>query len=211
MKRRTYENLNKEANNNINKDANIELNKELEKYLSQVDRYLKYMPISEKTDILSELKSSFYERIQMGQSEEMVIEEMESPKALAMSYIGDSIVKNKGFSFKRFMSIFGFYSVASIAWVSIIPTLAILAVSFFFSSGVSIIAGIMGALKGIVHISAIENLKFIFFAYELKGFPALIAGFAMAIVFALLGILCWKGTIYIIQILKSKKWKLKYN
>lgn len=203
MKRRTYENLNKEGN--------INLNKELEKYLSQVDRYLKYMPISEKTDILSELKSSFYERIQMGQSEEMVIAEMESPKALAMSYIGDSIVKNKGFSFKRFMLIFGFYSVASIAWVSIIPTLAILAVSFFFSSGVSIIAGIMGALKGIVHISAIENLKFIFFAYELKGFPALIAGFAMAIVFALLGILCWKATVYIIHILNSQKWKLKHN
>ena len=88
MKIRNYENLNKEEN--------INLNKELEKYLSQVDRYLKYMPISEKTDILSELKSSFYERVQMGQSEEMVIAEMESPKALAMSYIGDSIVKNKG-------------------------------------------------------------------------------------------------------------------
>ena len=46
MKIRNYENLNKEEN--------INLNKELEKYLSQVDRYLKYMPISEKTDILSD-------------------------------------------------------------------------------------------------------------------------------------------------------------
>lgn len=215
MKRRIVENLNKKSKIEkkiaLNKEANIDLNKELEKYLSQVDRYLKYMPISEKTDILSELKSSFYERIKMGQSEEMVIAEIESPKTLAMSYIGDSIVKNKRFSFKRFMSIFGFYSAASIAWVSIIPTLAILTVSFFFSSGVSIIAGIMGALKGIVHISAIENLKFVFFAYELKGVPALIAGFAMAIVFALLGILCWKATVYIIHILNSQKWKLKHN
>lgn len=99
MKRRIVENLNKkskiEKNIVLNKEANIDLNKELEKYLSQVDRYLKYMPVSEKTDILSELKSSFYERIKMGQSEEVIMSEMEPPKALAMSYIGDSIVKNK--------------------------------------------------------------------------------------------------------------------
>lgn len=183
----------------------------IERYLSQVDRYLKYMPVSEKTDILSELKSSFYERLKMGQSVDMIIEEMESPKALAMSYIGDSIVKNKSYSFKRFMSLFGFYSVASLAWVSIIPTLAILAVSFFFSSGISVIAGIMGALKGIVHISLIENMKFIFFSSELKGLPALIAGLAMAIVFALLGVICWRGTVYIIRILKSKNWELRHK
>lgn len=187
------------------------MDKKIEKYLSEVDHYLKYMPVSEKTDILTELKSSFYERLKMGQSVEMIIEEMESPKVLAMSYIGDSIVKNKSFTFKRFMSLFGFYSVASLAWVSIIPTMAILAVSFFFSAGVSIIAGIMGALKGIINISAIENMKFVFFAYELKGLPALITGLLMAIVFAFLGIICWKGTVYIIHILKSKKWELKHN
>lgn len=215
MKRRIVENLNKKSKIEkkiaLNKEANVDLNKELEKYLSQVDRYLKYMPVSEKTDILSELKSSFYERIKMGQSEEVIMSEMESPKALAMSYIGDSIVKNKKYSFKRFMSLFGFYSVASLAWISIIPTLAILSVSFFLSSGLSIIAGIMGALKGIIHISVIENMKFVFFAHELKGFPALIVGLAMAIVLALIGILFWKATVYIIHILNSKNWKLKHN
>lgn len=207
--------MNKRVDTKINRKTNrksdVELNKELERYLSKVDHYLKYMPVSEKTDILSELKSSFYERIKTGQSEEVIISEMESPKALAMSYIGDSIVKNKSYSFKRFMSLFGFYSVASLAWVSIIPTLAILSVSFFLSSGLSIIAGIMGALKGIIHISVIENMKFVFFAHELKGFPALIVGLAMAIVLALIGVLCWKATVYIIHILNSKNWKLKHN
>lgn len=45
-----------------NKSNNIAL----EKYLSQVDKHLKYMPVFEKTDILSELKSSFYERMEQG-------------------------------------------------------------------------------------------------------------------------------------------------
>ena len=50
------------------------MDRKIEKYLYEVDHYLKYMPVSEKTDILSELKSSFYERLKMGQSEEMIIE-----------------------------------------------------------------------------------------------------------------------------------------
>ena len=48
----------------------VKISNDLEKYLTHVDRYLRYLPISEKTDILSELKSSFYERLISGQSSE---------------------------------------------------------------------------------------------------------------------------------------------
>lgn len=183
-------------------------NKQLEKYLSQLDSYLRYMPVSEKTDILSELKSTFYERLNNGQSEESIIAELDTPKELAMRYMGESIIKKKGFSFRRFMMVVGFYSIATMAWMSIIPTLAVLSISFFFSSVVSVLAGIMGLLKGIVHISLIDNLKFMFFVYELKGVPALLLGLLLAIVFIGLGILCWKGTIQIISSLQVQRWKL---
>lgn len=191
----------------MNRGTNIEI----EKYLSQVDHYLRYMPVTEKTDILSELKNSFYERMRNGQTEEAIIAEMESPKALAMSYVGDSIIKDKKFSFKRFLSVFGFYSVASLAWISIIPTLAALSISFFFSAGVSVLAGVIGLLKGVVHIDLIENLKLVFFAYELKGLPALLVGLVMAIIFTALGVICWKGTAKVIQALKTAKWKLNHT
>ena len=72
---------------------NSKIDNNLEKYLSKVDSNLKYMSISEKTDILSELKNSFYERLNDGQSSEYIISQMESPKDLAFSYMGDSIVK----------------------------------------------------------------------------------------------------------------------
>lgn len=183
-------------------------NKQLEKYLSQLDSYLRYMPVSEKTDILSELKSTFYERIHNGQSEEVIVAELGTPKELAMSYMGESIIKKKEFSFRRFMMVVGFYSAVSMAWMSIIPTLAVLSISFFFSSVVSVLAGIMGLLKGIVHISFIDNLKFMFFIYEVKGVPALLLGLLLAVVFIALGILCWKGTIQIIGFLQAERWKL---
>lgn len=190
---------------------NKAVNATLEKYLSQVDRHLKYMSVSEKTDILSELKSSFYERMEDGQTEEDIIAEIGSPKSLAANYIGQSIVKNRNFSWRHFMMTLGFYSFASAAWIAVIPTLAIFAVSFFFSCGVSILAGGMGFLKGVVHISLIDDLKFVFFMYELKGGPALLIGLLMAVVFLELGILCWKGTVGMIRLLQAQKWKLDHD
>lgn len=189
---------------------NNKINDNLEKYLLQVDKNLKYISISEKTDILSELKNSFYERLNNGQSAEYIISQMESPKDLAFSYMGDSIVKSKDFSFKNLLMAIGFYSYASLAWISLIPTLAILSISFFFSSGISVLAGVMGLFKGIIHIKPIDEMKFIFFGFELKGFLALIAGLILALLFFIIGILFWKATIITIKFLQNKKWKLKY-
>lgn len=180
----------------------------LEKYLSQVDKHLKYMPVSEKTDILSELKSSFYERVEQGQTENDIIAEMGPAKDLALSYLGKAIVENKNFSFRHFMMALGFYSFASLAWVSLIPALAICSASFFFSCGVSVLAGAMGLLKGFLHIPLIDKMQFIFFIYELTGIPALLVGLLSAAIFFFLGILCWKGTVGMIRLLQSMKWKL---
>lgn len=187
---------------------NNKINDNLEKYLLQVDKNLKYMSISEKTDILSELKNSFYERLNNGQSAEYIISQMESPKDLAFSYMGDSLVKSKDFSFKNLLMAIGFYSYASLAWICLIPTLAILSISFFFSSGISTFAGVMGLFKGIIHIKPIDELKFIFFGFELKGIFALIAGLILALIFFVIGILFWKATIATIKFLKNQKRKL---
>lgn len=185
--------------------------KAIEKYLSRLDHYLVHMSVSEKTDILSELKNSFYERMRDGETAESIIDEMEPPKELAMGYLGESMVQDKGFSWRNFMRSLCFYSYASLLWVSIIPTLAILSVSFFFSAGVSVLAGIMGLLKGIVHISLIDNVKLVFFVKELTGFPALLAGLLLAIIFIVLGVLCWKGTIRLVQFLQDQKWKMELS
>ena len=183
----------------------------LEKYLVEVERYLTYLPVSEKTDILSELKNSFYERLESGQTDVEIINQMEDPKTFAASYIGDAIAKSDKFSRKTFMQVMGFYSVASMTWMIVIPVLALLAVSFFFSSGVSVLAGILGLVKGIVHIPLIDNMKFVFFVYELEGILALAIGLLLAILFLWIGILFWKLTTAIIRIVHRKNLSLKYK
>ena len=192
-----------------NNAADKKSSKTLEKYLSQVDEHLKYLPVSEKTDILAELKSSFYERLNDGQTEESIVAEMESPKALALNYVGESFAEHKSFSFKRFVMLVGFYCTASIVWMSIIPTLAVLAVSFFLSSSLSILAGVMGLLKGSVRISGLEHIQFMLFSQEITGFPALLVGMLLAIIFAVLGLLCWKGAVSTVRLLQAKSWELK--
>ena len=181
----------------------------LEKYLYQVDRRLKHMSVTEKTDILSELKNSFYEHQKNGQTEGEIIAEMESPKSLAMSYLGESITRCDSFSWKHFMMVLGFYSYASLVGAIIIPILAVISVAFFFSSGVSILAGVLGMLKGVVHIPLVEDLRFMVFTYELKGLPALLFGLLLAIIFMAVGILFWKGTVAMVRLLQTQRWKLR--
>lgn len=181
----------------------------LEKYLYQVDRRLKHMSVTEKTDILSELKNSFYERQKNGQTEGEIIAEMESPKSLAMSYLGESITRCDSFSWKHFMMVLGFYSYASLVGAIIIPILAVISVAFFFSSGVSILAGVLGMLKGVVHIPLVEDLRFMVFTYELKGLTALLFGLLLAIIFMAVGILFWKGTVAMVRLLQTQRWKLR--
>ena len=181
----------------------------LEKYLYQVDRRLRHMSVTEKTDILSELKNSFYERQKNGQTEGEIIAEMESPKSLAMSYLGESITRCDSFSWKHFMMVLGFYSYASLVGAIIIPILAVISVAFFFSSGVSILAGVLGMLKGVVHIPLVEDLRFMVFTYELKGLPALLFGLILAIIFMAVGILFWKGTVAMVRLLQTQRWKLR--
>ena len=65
-------------------------------------------------------------------------------------------------------------------------------------------------VKGIVHIPLIDNMKFIFFVYELKGISALVIGLLLAIIFLWIGLLFWKWTLGAIRIIHEKKHLLKF-
>lgn len=188
---------------------NIKINKDLEKYLTQVDKYLKYIPVSEKTDILSELKNSFYERLKSGQTSDEIISSMPSAKDLATMYFEDTFTRDNTFSIKKFFAIILFYSYSSLIYLAVIPTFFSLAAGFIFSGIISFVAGLMGLIKGIVNISLLNKVNFIFLNYELKGLSALLVGIILAIVFTILGIISWRATIKCINFTKSKKYELK--
>ena len=188
-----------------------ELNYKLESYLKKVDDQLNFIPISDKADILSELKNTFYERLLDGQTEEEILNEMESPRELALSYMSESITKDQKFTWRKSLKVFTVYSAMFFSSISIIPTLATLSFGFFISSGLCILVGVIGLLRGIFSISLFYELKFHFFSHELEGFPALITGLILAVVFGLLGMVCWKGVVRTVKFLQKQQRNLKYS
>ena len=87
-----------------------ELNYKLESYLKKVDDQLNFIPVSDKVDILSELKNTFYERLLNGQTEEEILNEMESPRELALSYMSESITKDQKFTLRSLEGIYSLFS-----------------------------------------------------------------------------------------------------
>ena len=188
-----------------------ELNYKLESYLKKVDDQLNFIPVSDKADILSELKNTFYERLLDGQTEEEILNEMESPRELALSYMSESITKDQKFTWRKSLKVFTVYSAMFFSSISIIPTLAALSFGFFISSGLCILVGVIGLLRGVFSISLFYELKFQFFSHELEGFPALITGLILAVIFGLLGMVCWKGVVRTVKFLQKQQRNLKYS
>lgn len=188
-----------------------ELNYKLESYLKKVDDQLNFIPVSDKADILSELKNTFYERLLDGQTEEEILNEMESPRELALSYMSESITKDQKFTWWKSLKVFTVYSAMFFSSISIIPTLAALSFGFFISSGLCILVGVIGLLRGVFSISLFYELKFQFFSHELEGFPALITGLILAVIFGLLGMVCWKGVVRTVNFLQKQQRNLKYS
>lgn len=186
------------------------MDKRLEKYLLEVDRHLRYMPVSEKADILGELKSGFVDMTADGKTPEEILAKMGSSKELAAGYFGDAIQREKRMSWKKICLTIGFYSVASLAWLTLIPTLLSLVVAFLFSAVVSVVAAVLGCIKPFVDFGPANDMHFVFFDYEPVGIPALLIGLALAVVFFLVGMLFWKLTAFTIRKLGEGRHKLKY-
>ena len=104
------------------------MNTLLENYLEQIDRYLKAMPISERTDIVKEIKSEMQELELQNVPPEQIIGRLGSPKELAKAYLGDSIAKDSKFRWKKLGALLAFYSMAGLGGMFVIPIASVLSV-----------------------------------------------------------------------------------
>lgn len=118
------------------------MEKDLEMYLEKVDKYLKPIPLSERLDIIKEIKSHIEELyIGQGISAQKILTQLEPPKELAKAYLGNSICKSNTFSLAGFSGMF------------ILPIFTVL------SGGLklcAIIAPIAGAITSIGYLLGFE-------------------------------------------------------
>ena len=120
------------------------MNQSLEKYLTAVDRHLKPLPVSERADIVKEIKSTMLEMESEQMSSKQILDRLGSPKDLAKAYLKDLLVKEKRCSVKRFLILWAFYTAAGFSGMVVIPVLAVIAPVFLLCG---IAAPVLSAVK----------------------------------------------------------------
>lgn len=183
------------------------MDSKLELFLKSVEGYLKNMPISERIDVIKELKSSIEElQLKDALSADEILRRLGSPKELAAGYLGNKISTGNSFSFKKIMMIVSFYSLTSLTGMFVIPCGTVLGGGLMFCG---ILAPILGLVKFIGYLVG-YNIPYIVM-FQLGGYelPPLLA-FPCSIIFGvllfLIGRITWKSVIkYIRKISIAKR------
>lgn len=154
------------------------MEKNLNDYLEKVEKYLKPLPVSERVDIVKEIKSEILELQGGGKTAEEILERPGNPKELAKAYLGDWIAKSSSFHWNRILAICA-------------PVFLLCAIA----------APVLGAVK---LVDALLHLGIPFASYiGMTGIesPALVflLSIVMGVVLYLIGRGCWKLLVYYIK------------
>lgn len=180
----------------------------LEHYLKTVEEYLKNMPISERIDVIKELKSSIEElQIKEALRADEILERLGSPKNLAAGYLGDKISVGSTLNMEKIMMVISFYSLTSLSGMFVIPCGTVLAGGLMFSGILVPIAGLIkfvGYLAGYDVPLVVVQLG----AFELHPTLVLPLTIILGVLLFLLGKRIWRAVIKYIQNVSIAKRKL---
>jgi len=182
------------------------MDKEIELYLITVEKYLKNMPVSERIDVIMELKSCIEElQLNNALNAKEILMRLGSPKELAAGYLGDKITMGHSFNFKKLLMAFSFYSLVSLSGMFIIPCGTVAAGGFMLTG---IVAPIAAAIKllGFFLGFDVPFAMFKFGSYELHPLLTFPITIVLSILLFLLGRLTWKAVIrYIRKVSNTKR------
>ena len=174
------------------------MEKNLNDYLEKIEKYLKPLPISERVDIVKEIKSEILDLQSDGKTAEQITERLGNPRELAKAYPGDLIAKSSTFSWNRILAVYTYYSLASLSGLIVIPVLAICSPVFIICAIATPIMGFVKLIDALLHlgipyashigISGIENPIAVF-----------IISIIMGVILYLIGRGCWKLLVYYIK------------
>ena len=106
------------------------MNEFMEKYLAEVDRRLRRLPVGERLDIVNELRSEMAELSAAGLAPEQIEQRLGSARSLAAGYLGEAIAKSPRFSWRKLGLLAAFYSYAGLGGVIVLPVTSICAAAF---------------------------------------------------------------------------------
>lgn len=167
------------------------MDKSLVNYLTKVNHYLKGMSFEEREDIIKEIRSTMIEMQNDGLISEEIIKRLGDPKDMAKAYLGDMIIKTKGFNFKKLAMLISYWGIVGFTGMFILPVLGILTPTF-------ILGGIMCMLGGVIKVIGEvlgEDMSFIIVQFAGRSFGpllTLIISLFMGALFMGLGFVSWR-------------------
>lgn len=184
------------------------MDKNLNSYLEKVEKYLRPMAVSERIDIVKEIQSEMLELQGNGVSPAQILERLGSPKELAKAYLGDSISKSRGFSWRRVSAVIAFYSLAGLGGMFVLPVTGICALAFLVSGLLCPVAGIV---KFAAHLMGREIPQIVFNvgSFTANAVQFLPISFLIGCICMAIGALCWKLTVLFIKLMSSGRKMLK--
>ncbi len=166
------------------------MEKILSEYLEKMEKYLRPVAVSERADIIKEIKSEMQELQGNGIPAEQIIERLGSPKDLAKAYLGDLLSKENKFSWNRFLTVCAFYSLVGFSGMIAIPCLAVIAIGFIVCG---IATPLLMAAKMLDHIFAPGIPYMEHFGVWIGGGITLNPGAEFMISLVVGTLLCWGG------------------
>lgn len=156
------------------------------------------MAVSERVDIVKEIKSEMLELQSEGKTAQEIVERLGDAKELARAYLGESIVKGRGFSWRRFTAVIAFYSMAGAVGVCVLPVTSICAVAFLLSGALCPLAGV------VKFVGALLGFEMPYIGIQLGSYSAgpgltLMLSVVIGAVIMAAGWLLWKLTVWIIR------------
>lgn len=179
----------------------------LNDYLEKIEKYLKPLIVSERVDIVKEIKSEMLELQANGISSEQIVERLGNPKDLAKAYLGESIEKSRGFNWRRLSAVIAFYSLAGIGGMFVLPITSICGIALMVSGLLCPIAGI---IKLVAHLMGyeMEEIGLSIGTFSANAIIFLPISILIGAVIFIIGWLLWKLTIMIVRSISKGKKKL---
>ena len=173
------------------------MNDFMEKYLGEVDRRLRRLPVAERVDIVNELKSEIAELVSGGMTPEQIV-----------ARLGDAIARSPRFSWRRLGLVAALYSYAGLGGIIILPVTSICAAAFLLCGAACPIIGVVNLACELIGV----DLPWVMF--QVGGWTAgPWLGFVLVcltgVLLIALGLLCWKATVAFIKSVSGAKRKLE--
>lgn len=181
------------------------MNQEVEKYLQEVSRGLFNMAKEEKEEILLEIKSHIYAATEKNESTSQVLARLGPPVTLAKAYSFDHAVQYQQLKPHDVFSNFTFYGLSGLSGIIVVPSLCILAFTFFMLA--IVIPG-----TAITNFMGLTNVPMFVLWGDLSvptGILQLVLGIVVGAIFILLIWFCWCGLKKYVRAVSKKYRNLK--